>query len=339
MKNTSLIFMVLAFALLLTYCNQQVNSEDVRTEGPYFPRIISQSGETEQMEALLQGKLLFQNNCFRIQRDGSNSLITPIWPPDFDFRLTTDSTFVILNAAGNEVARTNTGIQLSGGEIPDAQLLSGQIEGGLPKLLLSCPAPYWIVGNEVREMKLERSLPAETHARLDSWFNFYAPHIEDWRISAFQLNDQWRIDSLLQVPSTNVYPTADRPENWLIYAPGGRFNLDLYAREVMIEKRSDGTERIYGLSPDSEVAIEDLELDIRRRLLFCGTPCRFEAAFWENAQTVVIAGLHQGEEQLFHPTIWRIKLDEQTVLEYTYPTPLVDPFPYNYVQEVVFSDL
>ncbi|PHN04870.1 hypothetical protein [Flavilitoribacter nigricans] len=337
MKNRTPLFVLIALALLLAYCGQQIESTDVQTEGPYFPRRIAQPGETAQMEALLIGKLLLINNCFRIQSEGSNELITPIWPPDFDYQLTTDSTFVILNAAGNEVARTNAGIRLSGGEIRDAQALEGQIEGGVPKLLLSCPVPYWVVGEEISVVEPKISLTPEARNQLESWFNFYAPHIEDWRLSAFSLSNRWKIDSLLEVPFADIFPLKDRPDNWMIYAPGGRFNLDIYARDVIMQKNDDGTQTIYGMSPDSEAAIEDLDRGIRQRLLFCGTPCRFEDGYWEDAQTVVIAGLHQGDEQFFHPTIWRIKLDELTVQQFTYPTPLPDPFPFNYTQEFIYE--
>lgn len=339
MKNASPIFLLLAFTGLLSYCAEQVDSTDIQTEGPYFPRQVATEGETEQMEALLIGELVYQNNCFRIKSENSSTVYTPIWPANFDYQLTTDSVFVILNAAGNEVARTNAGIRLSGGEINHAELLEGRIEGGVPKLLLSCPVPYWIVGDEVGVVNTSSGLATEVKLKLQAWLDFYAAHIEDWRFDAFSLSDQWQIDSLLQVPTSNIYPIADRPEAWLHQDPSGRFNLDIYARDIMIDRKNDGQQVVYALSPDSEVALENPDLETRQRLLFCGTPCRFEAALWEDEQTVVIAGLHQSEEQLFHPTLWRIKLNDLSVQEYTYPTPLPDPFPFNYVQEIVFGGL
>lgn len=337
MKNLCSISLLFATGILWLGCAQPVDSEDARTDGPYFPRML-QPAEA-QMEALLIGKLVLENNCFQIHLRENDETLTPIWPAGFDYQLTTDSVFIILNEAGNEVARTGAGIRVSGGEIRNTAGLEDRIEGGASGLLLSCAVPYWIVGNEISTVALDAGLSPRVREELAPWFDFYAPHIDDWRLSAFALSDRWTIDTLLQMPDADVFPMDGRPVNWLIHSPNGRFNLDLYARDVMLQDDSNGKRIAYALSPDSEVAIEDLGQNLRQRLLFCGTPCRFETGFWEDEQSVIIAGLHQGEEGLYHPTIWRIRLDDRSVQEYAYPTPLPDPFPYNYMQEVVFVNL
>jgi hypothetical protein len=199
--------------------------------------------------------------------------------------------------------------------------------------------PYWLVGEEIQVVDTESGLSAEVRSQLKNWFDFYTPHIEDWRLNAFSISDRWKIDSLIRVPTDNIYPLADRPETWLHFDPSGRYNLDLYARDVVVNREDSGRPIAYAISPDSEVALEQQDRDMRQRLLFCGTPCRFEDAYWQDDQTVVVAGLHQGEAQRFHPTIWRIKLNELTVRQYTYPTPLPDPFPYNFVQEMIFEGI
>lgn len=336
MKTTITLSVLLCLGLFLAYCADQATSDDVQTSGPYyFPRMIEPT--EEQMEALLIGELKFENNCFRIRSQDSRESHTPIWPAGYDYRLTTDSVFVILNASGNEVARTGTGVRLSGGEIRDPKGLEGRIEGGVEKLVLSCPVPYWLVGNEVEVYKMEAQLPASTYRQLAGWLDFYGQHIEDWRPNAFELQEKWTIDSLINVPFQDVYPLDDRPDNWLIYDPSGRFNLDLYARDIMFEEKADGRRVAYALSPDSEVAIENPTLGTRQRLLFCGTPCRFEAGFWENEDGVLVAGLYQGEGDQYHPAIWRIDLDNLQVHLYIYPTPLVTPFPHNYAREMIYE--
>jgi hypothetical protein len=327
----------LLFSFMLLYsasCFRQTQVDDVVSDAPHFPR-MAESARGEQMEALLTGKLIFRNRCFRIIPAEGDVMYTPIWPAGFDYQLEPDSVFIILNAAGNEVARTGLGIRISGGAIGDPQVLVGQIENGLPKLLLSCPVPYWMVGNEITVYEPDLGLSTEVQYQLSDWFDFYRPHIENWRLSAFEIEEEWRIDSLLTVSGENILPLEDRSANWLIPSPDDRYNLDLYARDLVVDQ-TNGTVKMYAMSPDSEAALEDRLAKKRYRLLFCGTPCRFEAGYWPDEETVIIAGLHQEENDQFHPTIWKISLNELSVKQYTYPTPLVPPFPHNYVQDRVF---
>lgn len=332
-----LISVLLCAGLLLnsTTCFQPIGVEDVVSDDPHFPRMLA-TAEGAQMEALLTGTLVFRNNCFRIIPEEGNNIYTPIWPAGFDYQLQADSIFLILNAAGHEVARTGLGIRISGGAIADPQALEGLIEDGLPKLLLSCPVPYWVVGEEISVYEPEANLATDVRHSLDTWFDFYRTHIDNWRLSAFELEEEWQLDSLRTMSMENIYPLANRPDHWLIYSPDERYNLDLYARDLIADQSGDQSQ-FFALSPDSEAALEDRLHRKRYRLLFCGTPCRFEAGFWQNEKIVFIAGLHQGENEQFHPTIWKIDLQSLSVRQYIYPTPLVSPFPHHYVKERIFA--
>lgn len=331
MKLLSCIFICASLLLNTSACFQPTGVEDVVNDSPHFPRMLPNE-EGEQMEALLSGTLVFQNNCFRILPEEGHTTYTPIWPAGFDYRLESDSIFIILNAAGNEVARTGLGIRVSGGAISDPQSMDGRVEDGLPKLLLSCPVPYWIIGNEVGVYEAEAGLPKEVPYALNSWFDFYQLHIDNWRVSAFELEEEWKLDSLQSSSTKNIYPLETRATNWLISSPDERYNLDLYARKLILDQTKDGAQ-YHVAGPDAEAALEDRLHKTRHRLLFCGTPCRFEDGYWQDAETVFIAGLHKGDHDQFHPTIWKINLKSLTVKRYHYPTPLVSPFPHNYIKD------
>lgn len=335
MKKPQYLLLTAAAVLLFASCFEPIQDEELLQEGISFPKQLPDAGTGP--ESKLLGTLELAGNCLQVREESSGRTYTPIWLAGFDFQLMPDSSYAILNASGNEVARSGIGIQLSGWTIDDEQDLQGLVEGGTPKLLLSCPIPYWQVGSEVKALELDARLPPGLRAELPAWYDFYTDHVPDWRLSAFRLYKKWSLGSLVPTAQADLYPLASRPDNWLILSPDGRFNVDLYARDILLDDRGTQAKHVYAVHPEPEVALEDIGQEKRLPLLYGDKNRRFEAAYWENDQSIVIAGLQRDETDQFHPSVWRVQLDKKIVQQYRYPTPLVHPFPYSYVQERVLA--
>ena len=132
-----------ATAILTTACqrptNQQPQSEASNTttsQLPYFP--TQKVRATEQMQALLVGKLELINGCLRV---GENLLI---FPYGFTLRNTND-TLTVYDAAGQRLAAVGDTIRLGGG-----QLGTGENNTPLEFENERCNGPYWIIGDVLR---------------------------------------------------------------------------------------------------------------------------------------------------------------------------------------------
>jgi hypothetical protein len=103
------------------------------------------------MQALMEGDLVLVDDCLRI---GGADGHVPIWP--WDVALETDDSDVrVVGADGRVIAQVGDWLRISGGEAPAMPV----VEDAARPLLANCPAPYWIVGNEI-ERVAERPGPS-----------------------------------------------------------------------------------------------------------------------------------------------------------------------------------
>lgn len=156
-KSKRLIFLlVLAVVLSITVsCNK--NSLNNSSDTPFFP---VQKASGEQMLAELQGKLVSENDCLRVDDGYSNYLI--IWPHGFSMR-TEGEEIQVLDSNRQVVARVGDYIYVSGGAFEGEQM-EEHVEKNVLGLQLpdDCQGPYWIVGDTVEVMHNESALDTES---------------------------------------------------------------------------------------------------------------------------------------------------------------------------------
>jgi hypothetical protein len=111
----------------------------------YFPRQPA-SGD-DQMEALLEGQLVFEGGCLRALTSSYESpgfLI--LWPSTAAPRIAEDGSIELIDDSNQVVGRVGGPVRLGGGAMEDKSSMSlweKQIDG-LP--IEGCPGPYWVVG-------------------------------------------------------------------------------------------------------------------------------------------------------------------------------------------------
>ena len=111
--------------------------------GIAFPRQKPTEGIRDSMTADLVATLRLEDGCLQLQSPASQEVRVPIWPPEFTLRPSGDEVLVI-DGAGEVVARTGEEVFMSGGEsaVSDPCVLQ--------QIPPACRGAYWIVGDTVR---------------------------------------------------------------------------------------------------------------------------------------------------------------------------------------------
>lgn len=102
----------------------------------------------------LTGGVLFVDGsgCLRLNqslRGGGTSTKTPVWPPGYELAYGEGGELLILDEAGEVVAKVGDEVRMGGGEYP-IEVLPNVDERTRRELAERCPGPYWWVGSEVR---------------------------------------------------------------------------------------------------------------------------------------------------------------------------------------------
>jgi len=114
-----------------------------------FPQQEAVEGERTVKQAETIGELILANGCLRLNTNHASYLL--VWPPDFAPGAENDVIHV-LNRDGQVVASVGDEVYIGGGETRSIGFLDEQLQQQLPT---DCPGPYWIVGDEVRSIKVE----------------------------------------------------------------------------------------------------------------------------------------------------------------------------------------
>ncbi len=161
-------------------------------------------------------------------------------------------------------------------------------------------------------------MPA-SETKLKRWFGWYGTRLDGFSAKDFVQQDTF-LDMDFPAIEIGMVDAAFQP--YFFPSPNGKRQLDIYSYNRTLKTDKKGKPKLTSNSPDSEVALLDAAKGERTRLIFCGTPCRFEDAAWLNNEVVVVAGYSEGNQQKAYPTLWYIHLKDESVFRYLFSTPL-----------------
>ena len=181
----------------------------------------------------------------------------------------------------------------------------------------------------VRENK---SVPSENTSdlvisRLDRWLDYY-----DLKISNF--TDSLPMAELDLISSDHEFLSEvdHLYGSFFIFSPDSSNYIDLDSYSLVLEKDSLGQLISTGSEIDTEAAWIDLKRKKRSRILFCGTECRPEEAYWVKNNVVYILGISKLDDMDF-AAIWKFDIDNHFFQQITTSDP-IDLTGKNYSTEV-----
>jgi hypothetical protein len=121
--------------------------------GLFFPQLRARS--TEFMAALLEGQLILEDGCLRVQTSYSPQSNLVIWQPDY-FPTQNGERIEILNRDGQVVARVGEAVSLGGGGIELSDFYTRQLRQPMAG---ACTGPYFLMGDVVSRPALTPSAP------------------------------------------------------------------------------------------------------------------------------------------------------------------------------------
>jgi hypothetical protein len=139
--------------------------------------------------------------------------------------------------------------------------------------------------------------------RLDRWLNYY-----DLKLESF--NDSLPMIERKIYSSDYDYlsDTGNLFNDLFVFSPDSLNFIDLDSYSIMLEKDSAGQLMSNGSEVDTETALIDIKGKIRIRVLFCGTDCRPEEAYWIKNDLVYILGFTKSNK-MDYPTIWTFEIN------------------------------
>lgn len=130
-------------AVILTACGPSSPDQEMMPATDNTPAFPTQERGGPQMEALLEGTLISQENCLYLRSDPDGHIVLPVWPHGFYYEKSGNQ-LTIFNAAQEAVAEVGQAILLGGGLVgEDGQPVPEKIQ----RQALGCEGPYWIVGS------------------------------------------------------------------------------------------------------------------------------------------------------------------------------------------------
>ncbi|NEM97639.1 hypothetical protein [Pontibacter burrus] len=187
------------------------------------------------------------------------------------------------------------------------------------------------------EARIRNRLLSETRDELKKWFRFYK--LDAHADTLFKLREVWEVSLLTFPVNDNWHELYQEHPKLFKPSPDKATVLDIYTYERVFDKKRRGKLAVAADSPDSEVAIVDPAKEEKTRLMFCGTPCQFDDAWWRSGSEVIVVGLVQETEQEYYPTLWHINLDTDTIRQYTATQAANPDMKKNYLVDEVFDEL
>jgi len=180
------------------------------------------------------------------------------------------------------------------------------------KLLLIFSLVVQLVACGHRDIKTGFSGTSEKESittRLDRWVTFY-----DLKLDSF-------IDSLPLVERKTssfdydyLSDTGNVYNDFFIFSPDSAHYIDLDSYSIALEKDSPGQLISNGREVDSEISLVDIKGKRKIRVLFCGTDCRPEEAYWIKNDLVYFLGFTK-INKLNYPTIWAFEINNTSIQE------------------------
>ncbi len=141
--------------------------------------------------------------------------------------------------------------------------------------------------------------------RMQSWFSYYGIAMADFEKDS-KHDIPYRVSSTFTLCDDDIYLPL------YIFNADSTLAIDIDSYHLVLEKLYDGTLYSPGREVDREVGLIDIRKIVRKRILFCGTPCVFEEAAFHPDGNIVVAGFIENDEG-FLPAMWSVDPDEYTV--------------------------
>ncbi len=169
---------------------------------------------------------------------------------------------------------------------------------------------------------------------LGDWLDYYELDFEGFEKAH-------RFDRPYEVTYDYGGTEDDLYSDFYIYNADSTKAIDLDSYHLHIAKRDDGTYYSKGREPDMEVGLIDFASKIKRRVLFCGTPCIFEEATFDPEGNIVIAG-HVENDKGFKPVLWIMSLKEPFLEQHEYAADrqlIHHPREIRYISDIRLSEV
>jgi hypothetical protein len=169
------------------------------------------------------------------------------------------------------------------------------------RILLTISFVFLLLSCELRDNKTaisEKPVKNSRTNRLDNWLEYY-----DLKLDSF--TDSLPVEELKTISFDYDYLSGSENlfKDYFIFSPDSANFIDLDSYSIMLEKDSVGQLFSEGKEVDSEVALIDIKGKRRVRILFCGTDCRYEEAYWKKNGLVYILGFTK-LNSLDYPFVW-----------------------------------
>ncbi len=176
---------------------------------------------------------------------------------------------------------------------------------------------------------------------LPNWTAYYVTQLENFDPARYQLVDSLQKDTLFSRPydEQQLNNLLDLYQDYLLYAPDSTRVLDLYSYRYVLNPQEDEPTQIM-LDVDVEAAMVNLEMNVRKRLLFLGSSGFIQDGAWiDNKRVIITGGMIVPENpEMMELKVWVMNLDTKWLYTYEYPDH-IDRSKVDYVQKVIFRDL
>lgn len=170
-------------------------------------------------------------------------------------------------------------------------------------LLISCG---------IRDIKTESSDRRENQSnknRLERWLNYYDLKLDSFRDSLPKTGR-----NAISFEYEYLSDTSNLVTDFFVFSPDSSYFIDLDRYSLMLERDSLGQLTSNGSEVDTETALIDIKGKRRIRLLFGGTDCRPEEAYWVKTDFVYILGFTKNNK-MDYPTIWTFEINNNCFQE------------------------
>ncbi len=141
--------------------------------------------------------------------------------------------------------------------------------------------------------------------RMQSWFSYYDIASKDFKEES-KHDIPYRVSSEFTLSDDDIYLPL------YIFNNDSTFAIDIDSYHLVLDKLDDGTLYSPGREVDWEVGLIDLRKNVRKRILFCGTPCIFEEAAFHPNGNIVVAGFIENDKG-YLPAMWSVDPEQYTV--------------------------
>lgn len=132
-------------SIVISGCVEEPQQKPINTSSstPFFP--VQNNPSEYRMTALLEGELVLEDGCLRVDDDYDNYLL--VWPYGFSLSTGGGEVIQIIDDTGQPIARVGDRVKVGGGECVKPCEHIAQYSAELPSD--HCSGPYWIVGEVI----------------------------------------------------------------------------------------------------------------------------------------------------------------------------------------------